>query len=281
MAHNDWGLLSKLLECLDDERNDVFIHIDKKVRFAPSMVYKTKYAECVYIRRKRVSWGGYSQINVELDLLSAALEKDKYSYYHLISGQDLPIKNQDYIHYFFEQNSGKNYILFDPNAEKNHLVEERLQQYHYLQNAIGRNSGCLIPLLERIEFLSLSVQKKMKVNRITNCPVRIYKGRNWFSITYEMARYAVSRRTDIRKWFRFSLCADELFLQTIAMDSPLRETIVDNSLREIDWDRGKPYTYRIEDYEMLVNSPNLFARKFSTDVDATIIDLICNKTLSE
>ncbi len=30
MAHNDWSLLSKLLRCIDDPRNDIFIHIDKK-----------------------------------------------------------------------------------------------------------------------------------------------------------------------------------------------------------------------------------------------------------
>ena len=215
------------------------------------------------------------------DLLSAALEAGTFDYYHLISGQDLPLKGQDYIHTFFEQNAGKNFILFDANAEKNHLVEERFQQYHFLQNSIGRNSGLWIAFLERVERLSISIQKSLKVNRISKYPHKVYKGGNWFSITHEMASYVVSRKNDIKKWFNYSLCADELFLQTVAMESPLRETIIDDSLREIDWERGKPYTYRSDDYELLMSSHNLFARKFSSDIDKNIIEMVYENAVSK
>lgn len=30
-----------------------------------------------------------------------------YAYYHLLSGMDLPIKDQDTVHAFFERNSGR------------------------------------------------------------------------------------------------------------------------------------------------------------------------------
>ena len=281
MAHNDWSLLSRLLRCLDDKRNSIFIHIDKKSKFDISFLYEPEYAECFFVERRTASWGGYSLVAVELELLSEAMLKGDFDFYHLLSGQDLPLKSQDFIHSFFDKHVGKNFILFDPNAEKNCLIENRIQQYHFFQDAIGRKTGPWIALLERIESFSLYVQRKLKVDRISHCPAKIFKGRQWFSISREMADYVLSRKKDIHRWFRYSLCADEMFLQTIAMDSPLRETIMDNSLREIDWIRGKPYTYRKEDYEMLVNSSNLFARKFSTEVDDTIIDLLCNKALSE
>ena len=32
MAHNNFGILEKLLMLLDDQRNDIYIHIDKKVK---------------------------------------------------------------------------------------------------------------------------------------------------------------------------------------------------------------------------------------------------------
>ncbi len=32
MAHNNFGILEQLLRCIDDERNSVFLHIDKKVK---------------------------------------------------------------------------------------------------------------------------------------------------------------------------------------------------------------------------------------------------------
>ena len=44
--------------------------------------------------------------------------------------------------------------------------------------------------------------------------------------------------------------------------------------RCIDWKRGLPYTYKIDDYQELMNSPAFFARKFSTKVDKEIIDKI-------
>ena len=36
-------------------------------------------------------------------------------------------------------------------------------------------------------------------------------------------------------------------------------------MREIDWQRGSPYTWKEEDYDELVRSERWFARKFSSD----------------
>ena len=33
MAHNEYDILNKLLLLLDDERNDIFIHYDKKANY--------------------------------------------------------------------------------------------------------------------------------------------------------------------------------------------------------------------------------------------------------
>ena len=48
-------------------------------------------------------------------------------------------------------------------------------------------------------------------------------------------------------------------------------------MRLVDWKRGSkgsPYTFREEDYDELINSGALFARKFSEDVDKNIIEKI-------
>ena len=37
LAHNEFGLLQTLVSCLDDPRNDIFIHIDKKVKEMPKL----------------------------------------------------------------------------------------------------------------------------------------------------------------------------------------------------------------------------------------------------
>jgi hypothetical protein len=48
-------------------------------------------------------------------------------------------------------------------------------------------------------------------------------------------------------------------------------------MRCIDWTRGEPYTFREEDFKMLMKSDMIFARKFSTNVDKKIIDMIYEK----
>src|SRR5699024_829009 len=45
----------------------------------------------------------------ELLLMQQCMKK-KYSYVHLLSGVDLPIKNKKYIYDFFEENRNKNFL---------------------------------------------------------------------------------------------------------------------------------------------------------------------------
>lgn len=52
-------------------------------------------------------------------------------------------------------------------------------------------------------------------------------------------------------------------------------------IRYIDWARGNPYVFRNEDYYELKNTPVLFARKFSINVDSDIIEKIYEDLLQE
>ena len=91
-----------------------------------------------------------------------------------------------------------------------------------------------------------------------------------------MAKYILQQYKSMKKFFRFSECADEIFLQTIAYSSPYHDNIEDECLRFIDWNRGGPYTFKSEDFDLLVNSYKLFARKFDEKVDNEIIERIYN-----
>ncbi len=74
MAHNQFELLGKLLECIDHEQNDIFLHIDKKADFDEvSLASHLSASKCYFTRRIKVTWGGYSQIAAELILLEKAV----------------------------------------------------------------------------------------------------------------------------------------------------------------------------------------------------------------
>ena len=65
-----------------------------------------------------------------------------------------------------------------------------------------------------------------------------------------------------------------MYIQTVAMNSYLAESVVDDNLRFIDWNRGTPYIFRSNDYDELCSSSKLFARKFSSGIDKEIIECL-------
>ena len=72
MAHNEWSLLNVLLSLLDDDRNDIYLHIDKKVKQMPEL-YQPKHSTLYYTpKRYDVRWGDVSQIHSEMELFKTA-----------------------------------------------------------------------------------------------------------------------------------------------------------------------------------------------------------------
>lgn len=82
--------------------------------------------------------------------------------------------------------------------------------------------------------------------------------------------YLLGKEGEIKTLFDLSLCPDELWFQTMCYNSEFRDTFYDitdlrsGSMRYIDWERGKPYIWGQDsgDYDKLIDSPYLFARKF-------------------
>lgn len=280
IAHKNDLTFQTLLQMIDDERNDIFIHMDEKnTEYDIELVRKNiKYSQVFHSSRTNVNWGGYSQINAEFLLLELATGIGKYSYYHLISGEDLPIKTQSFIHGFFEKNQGKEFIRFE-SSEFNY--SERIKYYYLFQEKIGRNRKRIA--LRMINRVSLYLQKVFGVNRSAN--MKFQKGTNWFSITDELARYICKQKEWVSRTFRNTLCCDEVFLQTMVLNSNFNRNIFhkefDNDpvsiMRLIDWQRGNPYIFSSCDFEELKASKMLFARKFDASINKEIILKVCNE----
>lgn len=277
MAHNNFENLKILLKLIDDERNDIYIHFDKKVTNINIEEYKKICLKSnVYCYSEiEVYWGHESQVLTELFLLEQAI-KNKYEYYHLLSGADLPIKSNDYIYNFFAENKGKEFINFtEKNVNRKTL--ERVNKYHFFQKQIAKHKGILKYIFKILELVSIKIQYIFRINRTKK--MTIQKGANWFSITDDLARFVISKKEWIHKTFKNTLCADEVFLQTIVENSEYKERLYkklysdnyDDCMREIDWKRGGPYIYKIDDFEMLMNSNKLWARKFDYKTDDKII----------
>lgn len=269
IAHTNFEQLQTLIDLLDDPRNDIYLHIDRKAKNVP--VLTTRFSGLHLIGSINVVWGGHSQIRCEMKLLEAA-SKGHYRYYHLISGMDLPLKTQDEIHEFFRNNEGKEFMYFDEHDCSTKAFHDRVLYYYFFGNLGFNTRKTFGHGLRLIDKILVKAQKALHIRRKPLFP--LYKGGQWFSITDDMVRYVLSRKEDVKKQFRFTFLADEVFLPSVAMSSPMRDRIVNDDLRAIDWDRGLPYTFRKEDVPMLLASKDLWGRKFDQRVDAEAIEMI-------
>lgn len=281
MAHNNLDQLNILLKLLDDNRNDIYLHIDARSPISESEVIQLRYSPLYFVQRIKVYWADYSQVECELLLLEAAAKKG-YSYYHLLSGSDLPIKSQDYIHKFFEKTDL--IYLHYTTKERTDQAISYVKYYHLFQKQLCEvNRGKQFSLWKVINKACLLAQQIFGVNRI-NDNYQMKKGANWFSIPYDFANYVIDNKELIERKFNSARSPDEFFLQTLAYNSIFQKRIYrlkeDDSykscLRLIDWTRGLPYVYRITDFEELLQSDMLFARKFDINIDKTIIMSICS-----
>ena len=278
MAHNEFEILGKLLELLDFEENDIYLHIDKNVKEFPEtmMRERVKLSKLVLFPRRGVNWGGYSQIACEMSMFQYMMDRvtERYQYYHLISGVDLPLKPQKVIHEFFDVHDGQEFVTmgdYDPD-EKNYIF--RVKYFFPFQELRGaaRRKGKDSVLYRIMADGILHIQKRLHVNRCKG--KEMCMGANWINITYDCMKYLVSQKDEIYRQYKMTLCADEFFVQNTLLASPFREKINKEPLRYIDWKRGDPYVFRDNDYEVLMDSGYLWARKFDTRVDRRIIERI-------
>ena len=279
LAHNEAKLLSNLISLLDDPRNDIYIHIDKKSKSLRNFKYETKHSRIKIIRTNKIYWGSYSIVNAELDLYEAANKFSKYQYYHLLSGVDLPLHNQDYIHKFCNNLNGKDLlsISFSDNNLSDAEMKNKINYYFLFTLRANRYLKKIGIILRRITAYYQKIIKLKQTYNITNL-----KGHEWCSLSNMSVEFLLKNRKLIKKLYSKSLCPDEIYKQTFLYHFNRNNlyTTCDESnitvltaMRAIDWNRGFPYTWKMIDKEELENSCALFARKFSSE-DTNIIECI-------
>lgn len=287
IAHSDLYCLQKLISCLDNPRNDIFIHFDKKSDLFEAKI-DAKYSKVVILpkeKSKDIRWGAYSLVEAEIEILQLAKSQSNYNYYHLLSGQDLPLKSQDYIHSFFDRlPKGTNLIGFkDTKSKDRRNMLKRVVPLHLFRNNLRNKNKVIRICCRSIEEISSHIQRVLGLK--ISYGVEYRKGCNWVSITDELTDYILNRKDYVNTILGKSILCDEIFIQTLVWNSQFRSTVYnyddeyEGCMREIDWNRGNPYVWKEADFEYLIKSDKLFARKFSSQTDKGIIDLIGKQLL--
>lgn len=207
------------------------------------------------------SGGGDNQIRSELLLYQTAKSSGSYDYYHMISGADLPIKDNEYINDYFEKNNGKEFMtFFDRKPEE--IIDRVRYRYFFIDLKQNR-------LLQHINSLSLTFQRKFHIIRHIPEDIILKKGEGWCTLTSKAVDYILANKHLIKKYFSNSFIGIEVYKQTLLWNSPYRKNISEaGNLTLILWperNNPHPHVFNASDTELLRNNSALYARKFSKD----------------
>ena len=276
MAHNNWNQLEKLIKYFDHKEIDIFLHVDKKAIGFNSQFFNTlcKSANFTVLKRRKIHWGTNDQILCELELFKKAKLTGPYQYYHLLSGNDVPLKPFNVFYNFFKDNQN-NYLIADEEPQ----FEIRFQLYF---NIFSKFSLFPKGLIQYLNKKSNAFQFKIGVNRLkklkSTYPL-LRQGHNWCDLKQEAIEEIISNEKEIKKFSRFSLCGDEMYKQIILCNSKKNFSLTYDNIRAIDWSNGgsHPKIFTSKDIEKLKNyiaQGKLIARKFDEKLDNFIIDWI-------
>ncbi|MBR4590479.1 MAG: hypothetical protein IKO36_07475 [Bacteroidaceae bacterium] len=282
LAHKNLDQLCRLIDYFHEDC-DVFIHIDRSFNISEEQ-YKsiTSRSNVIMVYRTYdVRWGGYNILRAELLLLNSAKNNSNASYFHLLSGEDFPIKPLSYFLNYFSGNNLYNYILVRPIRYTEAYERFRTYSAYDFFDFKTRRGEFIINKINKI-------QRRINLIRNTaSIPNDVYIGSQWFSITRKgvdtILNYT-NNKPSFFKRLRFTFACDEVYIQTILHNLLLKECVCNNNLRLILWENDGDYSpeYLTEKkFVALAINDGLFARKFDFKKDPVLFKNIEKYLLDE
>jgi hypothetical protein len=281
LAHKYPRQLIRLVHRLNTDSTSFFIHIDRKT---DDHVYReivnglSHFAHVHLLKRHKCEWGGFRLVAATLEGINEIFRTSTpFDYATLLTGQDYPIKPNHRINAFFEEHKGTLFLEFFP-----------------LPNDEWQNRG-LVGGMERIEAWHWHIFKRHICFPPADCvPIKRkfpkgfkpFGGSAYWCLPRECVEYIYELTTRNRPFvdfFKHVDIPDEIFFQTIILNSPFERMTVNDNLRYIEWKdphAGSPAILRKHDFQNLASSSKLFARKFDATIDVQVLDLIDREILS-
>jgi len=255
------------VERLDDGDCAFAVHVDRRSPASTHIGIEQglrRLRNAHILPRRKCYWGDFSIVEAALDGLHALFAREiAFDHVTLLSGQDYPIKRNEDIACFFATHPHTSFMSY---------CEIPCPGW-------GREGG-----LERVRnFYARFGRRRIAIPVRRRFPEGFAPfGRSaWWSLSRECAEYVLAFLETNRpfvRFFRHVGVPDELFFQTVLLNSPLRATIENENLRFVDWSpgpaHGHPKVLTTVDLEALVASSKLFARKFDVEEDAAVLDAL-------
>lgn len=277
LAHTHPQHLERLVRRLRLTVDDVVIHINTNA----DPVYhesRRRLADDAHVHfvseRYRVRWGQYSLIEASLSCLRHLRTRGHYDRVLLMSGQDYPVRPLPEIRRFFEEHPDQQFMemfrLDQPNWFETqggpYGAMRRIMNYHYFWRT-------------RIHVDFPLPGRKLPAGLVP------HGGSFWWSLTGDCVDHVldtVESNPKIERYFRHTFLSDETFYQTLVGSSRFADTVDQDFRRYVDWTNPNPTPPRIlemEDYDKVVASTALFARKMDPVRSAELLDRIDRELL--
>lgn len=268
LAHANPRQLERLVNRLEHAAADIYVHLDAKSNFKEFEYLQTQFNVRFVSKRTPVCWGTYSLVQATLDGMDEILKSGvSYSHINLLSAQDYPLKSADDIHAFFQQNIGKSFMDSPVIGEEWKDGVYRVENFNFGDYKFPGHY-----LLQYLVNVS-------RIKKKTPFGLKPYGRSQWLTITPQCADYVINYLylyPNVKRYFRMSFAPDEFIFQTILGNSCLRDTLVNDNLRYIDFPSGNlhPTTLTVADAATLTTCGKLYARKFNAQVDGVILNYL-------
>ena len=288
LAHNSPEQLVRLIFKLNTDDVSFFIHIDKKTdKTIYSQIFNqlNKLPNVFFVKRYNSYWGSFNLVKATLEAINLIGKTGlEFDYVIFLSGQDYLIKTNAYIKRFLQEKQGKEFIEYFPLPD-NQWKEGgliRIEYWHIYWNdqyfCIPEKQEFKSPIVSLLySFLILPLVKKRKLPE----GFAIYGGSQFWCLTGECIKWInifVKQNPKFVKRFNYTYCTDEIFFQTLILNSPFKDKVVNDNLKYIDWggdiNAYHPIILEKKDFEKIRQSEKLFARKFDQSKDSDILDMI-------
>lgn len=300
LVHKNKEQVERLINKLQHENIDIFVHVDKKCPFNPEDL---TVPDNVYFTQQRIDAGlfEFSLVDAELELIRTAKKHGSYKYYVLMSGQCYPLQNIGTIYKILEDSYPKPFIDIISPKETNYvpkvfkhvwiLKRFKLTTYSFLKKHFSYRMyrilryipGGIVYVVSMIkEFFCKSPNARLTKLGYLNCA-----GAQWWILPDHVIDLMLQecKNKEFCKAISDAFGCDETFFQTAMMKHKNECGLVldeQGHYLEKRWyhvfDGGHPIILRKEDFNKLCQTEMLFARKFDITIDSEILDLLDKKT---
>lgn len=294
MAHDQPTLFARLIGALAGPDMHFYAHIDAKVDAAPFREAVSSPPVHFVSTPVKVNWGGFSQVSAMLSLLQLATQHGPHDYYIFLSGRDYPLRSQQAISAHLEAADGTSYMNFYALTDGVDFVA-KVRRYCYY-DLYARLPG---RWLRRVANRLVREISNMLPERTFILGMQPYRGSTSWCLSQPVVAHLLAFVADpvnatYLKFFQSVNCADEIFFQTIVLNSPFAATLQNYeqdvlqravgemknenkvSLHYIDWNpvREDPAIFDANDFPALAASGKFFARKFDTVKSSAVLDML-------